>query len=412
VRIAVRLGIQHDGTAHNIPPFESEIRTRTWWQVVFLDGQASKLAGAGFPTWLGKYDTKKPLNVSDSDLSPTMKEIPPEREGATEMIFCNLRTEVSVAYKTSGSLESLGIWHLSGGAEKIAEKDRAIDELETRFQEKYVRYCDPSIPLHMLCIYMTKSVISSMRLLAHHPRQYPDKGASMPQREKDMLWIESLKELEILGMSHTEKSIQGFRWHTYVQFHLDSFILVLSELRQRTSGELVERAWRQIEFAYEQRPEMLTDNKNTLYFAMGSLCLKAWTKYEEAGGRYDGTQLLPVPRYISKLRTQRKIPEPAVPPPPQLSSQQPTPESLDRSELSYATVDQMVPVPDNSYGYNAYDTSSTDWNKARIDTTLNMPEVSLVDWEYWQTLMDGDLPNFTGDPNNMNFDAGQGGWIN
>ena len=408
----MRLGIQHDGTVHNIPPFEAEIRRRTWWQVVFLDGQASKLAGAGFPTWLGKFDTKQPLNVSDSDLSPTMKEMPIEREGPTEMMFCRLRAEVGGAFRSVGSLDTLGIWHLTTGPDKIPEKDKAIDELEARFQEKYIQYCDPSIPLHLLCIYMTKSVISMLKLLAHHPRQYPDKGASMPQRERDMLWTESLKELEILAMCHLEKSVQGFLWHTYLQFHLDAFIYVLSELRQRTSGDLVQRAWRQIELAYNQRPEMLTESKNTLYFAMGSLCLKAWAKYEEAGGRYDGTQLLPVPRYISKLRTQRKIPEPPTPPLPQLSSQEPTPESLNRSEESYAASDQMVQYSNPIPGYNAYNTTNSAWeDKARPEPNLALPlqEVTLVDWEYWQTLMDGDLPSYTGDPN-MALDPSQG-WI-
>lgn len=238
-----------------------------------------------------------------------------------------------------------------------------------------------------------------MRLLAHHPRQYPDKGASMPQRERDMLWSESLKELEILAMCHMEKSIQGFLWHTYVQFHLDAFIFVLSELRQRTSGNLVKRAWHQIELAYEQRPEMLTENKDSLYCAMGSLCLKAWAKYEEAGGRYDGTQLLPVPRFISKLRTQRNIPEPSVPVPPQLSSQEPTPESLNRSEESYG-----APTGAQQYGM-----TNSVWGKDRPDANIAMQEITLVDWEYWQTLMDGDLPSYTGEPS-MALDVTEG-WI-
>ena len=409
MRIAVRLGIQHDGITHKIPPFEAEIRRRTWWQVVFLDGQASKLAGTGFPTWLGKFDTKLPLNVSDSDLSPTMKETPVEKEGATEMMFCRLRAEVGGAFRKTGTLDSDGIWHLTSGPESIPGKDKAIDELEERFHKYYIQYCDPSIPLHMICIYMAKSVICMMRMLAHHPRQYPDKGANMPQQEKDMLWAESLKELEIAAACHLDKAMQGFLWHTHVQFHLDAFIYVLSELRNRTTGELVERAWHQVEIAYEHRPEMLTENKNTLYFAMGSLCLKAWTKYEEAGGRYKGTQLAPIPRYISKLRMQRKIPEPPTPTPPQIQSQQPTPESLNRHDNSSIGSNQMAQYANVIPGYNSYNTTNDLWNKAGIGLNMTIPEITPVDWEYWQTLMDGDLPAYTGDPS-IPVDPSQG-WI-
>lgn len=249
------------------------MRRRTWWQVVFLDGQSSKLAGAGFPSWLSKFDTKMPLNISDSDLSPGMKEIPVEKEGVTEMLFCCLRYEVAQALrKTRGFGDTrMAQFFIKQGPELIAEKDKIIDELEIRFEQKYIRYCDPSIPLHLLAIYMSQSVICTMRLMAHHPRQYPDRGATMPQKEKDMIFSESLKCLEIAAMGHSNKLVQGFEWHTHVHFQLDAFIYVLSELRYRTQGEQTDRAWRQIETSYEHRPEMLTEMKNSLYHAIGNL---------------------------------------------------------------------------------------------------------------------------------------------
>lgn len=404
MRIAVRLGIQHEGAAQKIPPFEAEIRRRTWWQIVFLDGQATKLAGAGFPTWLQQWDTKVPLNVSDSDLSPTMKEIPTEKEGATEMIFVRLRGEVGLFIRKLGRLNR-GTWQVRSDSTTMAEKDKAIDELEARFQQKYIRFCDPSIPLHQLCIYMTKSVVCHMRLEVHHPRQYPDKGASMSPQEKDMLWAESLKELEIHTMGQLDKSVQGFRWHTHVQFHLDALIYVLSELRVRTTGDLVERGWRQIETAYDYRPEMITAERNTLYFAMGNLCLKAWRAFEEAGGRCQGSQLLPTPRYISMLRAQRKVPEPAPPLPPQ---QQPTPENGLEQVGPYTSTNQILNNPSYSLtGYTGHNTNVDQWDKDML--YMSVEDVTSVDWAYWQTLMDGDLPTFTGEPT---FDADSlQGWI-
>lgn len=49
VRIAQRLGIHTDMGSSKFTPFEAEMRRRTWWQIVFLDGHASKMAGAPFP---------------------------------------------------------------------------------------------------------------------------------------------------------------------------------------------------------------------------------------------------------------------------------------------------------------------------------------------------------------------------
>lgn len=95
-RIARRLGLHHDGEEHGLPPFEVEMRRRLWLQLVILDHTSAELAGTT-PTFMAMaseyWDTKRPLNINDLDLDPSATEYPPERVGATEMIFCLLRFE-------------------------------------------------------------------------------------------------------------------------------------------------------------------------------------------------------------------------------------------------------------------------------------------------------------------------------
>jgi len=326
-----------------------------------------------------------------------MKELPKEKEGVTEMLFCCLRYEVARALRKSGGFPfDLKDGPLSATSiEAIAKKDKAISELEQLFHEKYIRFCDPSIPLHLLAIYVSKSVICTMKLMAHHPRQYPDKGASMPQKEKDMIFGESLKELEISSMGHSTPSVQGFLWHIHVHFQLDAFIYVISELRHRTSGEQVDRAWKEIELSFEQRPEMLNDTKNSLYFAIGNLTLKAWTKREEAGGLYHGDQLVAAPRFISVLRSQRRIPDP-IPPPPATEFRQ-----ID----TYPKSDHLN-VASNIAPSNDMYQSAQGWSNVDFSMDMNMPDIAAIDWEYYQTLLDGDLPAYAGpNPGTPN------GWI-
>ncbi len=145
VRISQRLGLHRDGATHKIPPFDAEIRRRTWWQVVFLDGYASKISGAGFPAWLANFDTKVPLNISDSDLSPGMTDLPTAKEGATEMIFCGIRYEVarSLRRQMSGRGVYDGQWHMATSIPSLQDRDKLIDELEAQFQEQFIAYCDP-----------------------------------------------------------------------------------------------------------------------------------------------------------------------------------------------------------------------------------------------------------------------------
>jgi len=98
VRISQRLGLHRDGGHHQISPFDAEIRRRTWWQVVFLDGHSSKLAGAGFPAWLAKFDTKVPLNISDSDLSPGMTSPTVERRSnGDDLLLLEIRNRTGTS---------------------------------------------------------------------------------------------------------------------------------------------------------------------------------------------------------------------------------------------------------------------------------------------------------------------------
>ncbi|RDL39484.1 uncharacterized protein BP5553_03824 [Venustampulla echinocandica] len=389
-RIAQRLGLHRDGSHYKeISVFDAEMRRRTWWQIVFLDGHASKLAGAGFPIWFGKFDTKIPLNISDSDLNPTMKEPPMEKEGATEMIFCSIRYDVAqamrdVTSRTKGGGNDDANWQVPKGPEFITVKDKAIDELEARFEVKYLRYCDPSIPLHLTVMYLAKSVICTMRIMAHHPRQYPDKGASMPQSEKDMLFRESLKELEIDNLGHNIKVVKGYLWHIESHFQLDAFIYLLSELRYRLTGELVERAWQQVKTSFEYHTNVLTDTKNSLYFAIGNLALKAWRKREDAGLATQGGFQIEPPQFISTLRRQRNI------------SDLPPKTTSDANNELFSRPHRALGYPTDAVGQNTmYQNTVDQFADVNLSFDVVMPDITPVDWEYWQTLMDGDLPAYS-----------------
>jgi len=342
-----------------------------------------------------KFETSLPTNVSDSELSPAMTEAPIDKEGVTEMIHLSLRYEVAASIKDFITRGFHGDSSSANSPELIAEKDRAIDELEAKLQEKYIRFCDPSIPIHLLAIYMSKSVISSMRLMAHHPRQYPDKGATMPQREKDMIFNESLKELETTSLAYENKLVQGFKWHIHYHFQLNAFIYLVSELRHRTIGEQVDRAWKQVERSYEQRPEMLNETKNSLYFALGNLTLKSWAKREEAGGLYQGAQVLAAPRFISILRMQRRISEDIKPSTTEYRQETATAKDL----RSVHVPKEVYAQAQNAYPNTIIDTVQDDltrWSNTDIAMDQNMPDIASVDWDYYQTLLDGDLPAYYG----------------
>ena len=53
-----------------------------------MESRSAQLSGATIDSQLQLFwDTKKPLNVNDSDLSPAMRELPEGHDGVTEMLF-------------------------------------------------------------------------------------------------------------------------------------------------------------------------------------------------------------------------------------------------------------------------------------------------------------------------------------
>lgn len=215
-----------------------------------------------------------------------------------------------------------------------------------------------------------------MRIVAHHPRQYADKGASLPQAEKDMLFSMSLKMIEYDNLGQTTKSIRGYLWHINVYLQVESFIYLLGELRHRLEGEEVDRAWQQVSYVFKNHPEMITNTKNSLFVAIGNLALKAWEKRSGALGLSQGSYHVATPEFITILRSQRK---------PKSTRSGNSVSNTQRSDS--VDRDTYMSPPIQGDGFQVFEIPC-EFDPAYLPTYPSM-DSSPMDWEYWQGLMDG-----------------------
>ncbi|KAJ6157419.1 hypothetical protein N7470_005011 [Penicillium chermesinum] len=174
MRIAQRIGIHRDGAGYGLSPFDTEIRRRVWFQLVILDATSAQSCGVASSPMLPTSDSRPPANVNDSDLDPLMKQPPSEKDGVTDMMFCLARSEFGKWLRrwsaADGSDPSNSPWaSLASSSMSSRGKDEAVKELESLLEEKYLKYCDPSIPLHSVTIMMARSAILYTRLMIHHP---------------------------------------------------------------------------------------------------------------------------------------------------------------------------------------------------------------------------------------------------
>lgn len=312
VRIAQSMGLERDGVTLGLPPFETEMRRRIWWLLKTHDFRTAELCGlAKFRDIdTGAESTKGPTNVNDDQLYPGMPSLPAASNTLTDVAFVAMRYELAnfaagriARFRQQGKDPSQ--WHLHASGSDKLEIDEALKDVEEILETKYLRYCDPSQPLHLLTMMMARSAINNIRFLTHHPRRWASIEQT-PLSERQWVWEISIKLLEQYNMWQSNPQLKQFAWHAayYMQWHV--LIHVLDTLRANPLVADAEKAWQVIGNTYENNPDMFLDTKKLIHVAVGNLCLKAYSA-REAALSTGYTYPPPTPDFILQLRQQREV---------------------------------------------------------------------------------------------------------
>jgi hypothetical protein len=312
IRIAQRMGLDQDGVHLGLPAFETEMRRRIWWLLRLHDFRSAELCG------LAKFrdmhtdakSTKWPSNVNDDQLYPGMNSLPAETVGLTDSSFLTLRFEftpliVASAARFRQSGKSARHWETHLLSDDIASIVEGFPKLEERIETKYLRYCDPSQPLHLMVMLVGRYAMNVARFMTHHPRRWASIEQT-PVAERERVWTISVNLLEQYNMVRSNSQIKQFAWHAAYLMHWHSFIHLLDTLRANPHMDDSDKVWQLIGTTYKNNPEMILATNEPITAAVGKLCLKAYKAHETAL-QDQQVSLPPVPDFILKLRHQHEI---------------------------------------------------------------------------------------------------------
>ncbi|GAB7356781.1 hypothetical protein MBLNU459_g7675t1 [Dothideomycetes sp. NU459] len=311
VRIAQVMGMDRDGSFLGLPLFETEMRRRVWWQLKGHDFRTAELCGlAKFRDLdIGGESTQWATNVNDDQLYPGMSSLVAESNGVTDAVFIALRHELSkFAASRIAAMRQHGIrsndWNLHKPGNDEPGMDESFREVEEIMETRYLRYCDPSQPLHFVTLLVGRFALNVIRFLSHHPRRWASIEQT-PLPERQWVWGVSLKLLEQHNMMQVNPQLKQFAWHApyFQQWH--AFIHVLDTLRVDPLKADAEKAWQLVGNEYQNAPDMIFDTRKPIHVAVGNLCLKAYSD-REAALQKGNVRLPPTPEYISQLRQQRE----------------------------------------------------------------------------------------------------------
>ncbi|KAI0201089.1 fungal-specific transcription factor domain-containing protein [Astrocystis sublimbata] len=305
VRIAQKMGLHRDGELLGLPPFETEMRRRIWWQIILIDTVYAIMSGLGQSLLPRSWDTKQPNNIHDADLYPTMTTLQP-RNGPTDMIYCLVCYEMAKMMMDSPNLEAVVLGNESAindmpPPEEVEKARRRILELDDAIANILDKYGDVNMgPIHQLAAATRGLLISKCQELICPAKEQPEWGTEITS-PKDNLFKISVAGLESDVKLYRITKLQGqFLWFMLTTFQIEMLIYMVGQLSERTTGNLVDRAWAVIEEHYQFHEELLVLSSK-MYLALAVLVVRGW-KVREASLR-ELTGVTPItPDYIVKLQ--------------------------------------------------------------------------------------------------------------
>ncbi|KAL8708984.1 MAG: hypothetical protein Q9220_006192 [cf. Caloplaca sp. 1 TL-2023] len=313
IRLAQCMGIERDGASLGLPPFETEMRRRIWWLIKTHEFRTAELCGlAKFRELdLSNDSTKFPTNVNDDQLYPGMLSPPVESNTLTDMAMLAMRYQLTgFAASRVSQFRQQGKdpnqWELHASVKDKSVMDEAAKSLEEMLETKFLRYCDPTQPLHFLTMVLARHSVNVVRFLSHHPRRWAS-IEQMPPSERQWIWGVSIKLIEQYNMLMSNPQVKRYAWHApyFMQWH--AFIHILDTLRAQPLAADAEKTWQLIGTTYDNNPHLVFDTRKPIHVAVGNLCLKAYSAHETSAVRRGDGSPIPTPKFIAQLRQQREI---------------------------------------------------------------------------------------------------------
>ncbi|KAG5984601.1 hypothetical protein E4U55_004043 [Claviceps digitariae] len=308
VRIAQRMGLHQDPAGYGLAPFEVEQRRRLWWTIVAHDRRIGEITGSTVTALSSGGNCKLPLNVNDSDLHVDGTELLKPHNGPTEMLFALTRLEIAMVVtsdrnqdsaktrsdQTSSSASSRFQSSSSSSLSspfsntfhptiRVAGQDSpsyTFDGFCAHMEDTYLRHCDPKIPLHFFTITMTRQTLSKMRVVSYLTRMYNGEHP-LEETERESLFLLSIQMVEYDNVVHTSESLKPFKWFTVHHYPFAAFMFLVQELRQRSHGHTVDRAWEAITSNHHLRG-MVHNIHSPMNAVFGRQLVKAWDSHSEA----------------------------------------------------------------------------------------------------------------------------------
>lgn len=237
IRMAQGLGLHRDGL--NFPrmtSYDVEIRRRVWWTVCMLDIRASEDQGSDMG--IISFDTKKPLNINDSDIAPGRMDRPTEHQGMTDMSLALYNVE------TTQIARRMMILAVKNSAPSLDQQNHLIDEIYQTFERYMSPYSqDPGSIIYWVFESITRLVMAKTRMLLYLPVLFTSTNNQLSDEIRTRLLVSGIEIAEYNHALNAEHRARQWRWVFQTYTHWYAIVYLMIELSRRSWSPTIERAW-------------------------------------------------------------------------------------------------------------------------------------------------------------------------
>ncbi|EFY88443.1 hypothetical protein MAC_05495 [Metarhizium acridum CQMa 102] len=245
IRIAQGMGLHRDGTHLKLSPFETEIRRRIWWAILVLDLRSAEELGTDMTISERSYDTLKPSNINDSDISPDSTEFPVPREGRSDCAVSIVRCEIcGLSRRLVAAASAMSSLCPGVDQSSIAERERMLIEVYQRVEHKFLQHVlDETDPLYWVAAMIARVIVAKMCLVIYHPMLFPGSEYELTDEIRQRIYVAAIEVIEYNHKLNTDPRCKQYRWlfKTYTNWHAIAYTLI--ETCRRPWTALVERGW-------------------------------------------------------------------------------------------------------------------------------------------------------------------------
>ncbi|MCJ1285456.1 hypothetical protein MMC26_004796 [Xylographa opegraphella] len=278
VRIAERLGLHRDGDLLGLSPMVAEERRRTWWQMQQVEVLIALVVGCGPMSVNANWDTKMPSNLEDSDITPTLATLPPNRPGLTGM--SQVLHRYWVGYHIRDTARKGTAWFTSTNVSMI-EKNDLMELLRKELVDKFLQHCEPVNPMHLYIQIGVQSFLLAAQRHARQPLMANIRISDMSLADRNEFLKNCMKTMDYYILVQTTPAIARFRWHYEFYFASSSFVYVIVEAHHRAATAEAVSLWATINRVCELHPRLMAAGPGLELSAITHLILRAWQQRQE-----------------------------------------------------------------------------------------------------------------------------------